>query len=43
MTNIVSDKIFEEGYDIDGQMGPFYEHGLSDEEFVTMTEDEPVR
>ena len=24
-------------------MGPFYEHGVSDEEFVTMTEDEPVR
>ena len=31
--NIVSDELFEEGYDIDGQMGPFYEHGVSDEEF----------
>ena len=41
--NIVSDKLFEEGYDIDGQMGPFYEHGVSDEDFVTMTKDEPVR
>ena len=41
--NIVSDKLFEEGYDSDGQMGPFYEHGVSDENFVTMTEDEPVR
>ena len=40
--NIVSDELFEEGYDSDGQMGPFYEHGVSDEEFVTMTEDEPV-
>ena len=26
-----------------GQMGPLYEHGVSDEEFVTMTKDEPVR
>ena len=41
--NIVSDNLFEEGYDSDGQMGPFYEHGLSDEEFFTMTEDEPVQ
>ena len=41
--NIVSDELFEEGYDSDGQMGPFYEHGVSDEEFFTMTEDEPVR
>ena len=41
--NIVSDKLFEEGYDSDGQMGPFYEHGVSDEKFVTMTEDEPFR
>ena len=41
--NIVIDKLFEEGYDSDGQMGPFYEHGLSYEEFFTMTEDEPVR
>ena len=41
--NIVSDELFEEGYDSDGQMGPFYEHGVSDEEFVTMTEDEPVQ
>ena len=41
--NIVSDNLFEEGYDSDGQMGPFYEHGVSDEEFFTMTEDEPVR
>ena len=24
-------------------MGPFYEHGVSDEEFFVMTEDEPVR
>ena len=35
--NIVSDNLFEEGYDSDGQMGPFYEHGVCDEEFVTMT------
>ena len=28
--NIVSDELFEEGYDSDGQMGPFYEHGVSD-------------
>ena len=41
--NIVSDELFEEGYDSGGQMGPFYEHGVSDEDFVTMTEDEPVR
>ena len=41
--NIVSDEIFEEGYDSGGQIGPSYEHGVSDEEFVTMTEDEPVR
>ena len=41
--NIVSDELFEEGYDIDGQWGLFYEHGVSDEEFFTMTEDEPVR
>ena len=41
--NIVSDNVFEEGYYCDGQMGPFYEHGVSDEEFFTMTEDEPVR
>ena len=41
--NIVSDKLFEEGYDSDGQMGPFYEHVVSDEEFFAMTEDEPVR
>ena len=41
--NIVSDELFEEGYDSDGQMGPLYEHGVSGEEFVTMTEDEPVR
>ena len=40
--NIVSDELFEEGYDSDGQMGTFYEHGVSDEEFVTMKEDEPV-
>ena len=41
--NIVSDELFEEGYDSDGQMGPFYEHGVSGEEFFTMTEDEPVQ
>ena len=41
--NIVSDEIFEEGFDSDGQMGPFYEHRVNDEEFFTMTEDEPVR
>ena len=41
--NIVSDNLFEEGYDSDGQMGPLYEHGVSDEEFFTMIEDEPVR
>ena len=41
--NIVSDELFEEGYDSDGQMGPFYEHGVSDEEFVTMKEDGLVR
>ena len=41
--NIVSDNLFEEGYDSYGQMGPFYEQGVSDEEFFTMTEDEPVR
>ena len=41
--NIVSDNLFEEGNDSDGQMGPFYEHGVSDQEFFTMTEDEPVR
>ena len=41
--NIVSDNLFEEGYDSDGQMGPYYEHGVSDEEFLMMTEDEPVR
>ena len=40
---IVSYELFEEGYYSDGQMGPFYEHVLSDEEFVTMTKDEPVR
>ena len=28
--NIVSDELFEEGYYSDGQMGPFYEHGVSD-------------
>ena len=39
--NIVSDNLFEEGYDCDGQMGPFYELGVSDEEFFKMTEDEP--
>ena len=41
--NIVSGSLFEEGYDSDGQIGTFYEHGVSDEEFFTMTEDEPVR
>ena len=41
--NIVSDNLFEEGYDSDGQMGPFFEHGVTDDEFFTMTEDEPVR
>ena len=41
--NIMIDKLFEEWYDSDGQMVPFYEHGVSDEEFFTMTEDEPVR
>ena len=41
--NILSDELFEEGYDSDGQMGPFYEHGVSDEKFFTMTEDETVR
>ena len=41
--NIVSDNLFEEGYDCDGKMGTFYEHGLSDEEYFTMTEEEPVR
>ena len=43
VTNIVSDELFEEGYDSDGQMGPFYENRVSDQEFFTMTEDEPVR
>ena len=38
VTNIVSDELFEEGYDSDGQMGPLYDDGVSDEEFVTMTE-----
>ena len=41
--NIVSDELFEERYDSDGHMGPLYEHEVSDEEFITMTEDEPVR
>ena len=41
--NIVSDNLFEEGYDSGGQMVPFNEHGVNDEEFFTMTEDEPVR
>ena len=41
--NLVSDELFEEGYDSDGLMGPFFEHGVSDEEFVTITEDELVR
>ena len=35
--NLVSDNLFEEGYNSDGQMVPFYEHGVSDEEFFTMT------
>ena len=43
MLNIVSDELFEEGYGSGDQMGPFYEHGGRDEEFFTMTEDEPVR
>ena len=29
--NIVSEELFEERYDSDGQMGPFYEHGVSDD------------
>ena len=41
--NIVSGKIFEKGYDSDGHMRPFYEHGVSDEAFVTMIEDKPIR
>ena len=41
--NIVSDELFEEGYDSDGHMGPFFEHGVSDEEFVMITEDELVQ
>ena len=41
--NIVSDKLFEEGNDSDGHMGPFCDHGVSDEDFVTMAEDEPIQ
>ena len=40
--NMPDEKLFEEGYDSDIQIGPFYETGVSDEMFVAMDEDESV-